>query len=218
MKKAKTAYGDISVFENDRIGREFLSGNHYEIGLSELLVSLCENKRVAVDVGANIGSHTIVYAKYFQNVHAFEVQKIMADVLKINVSENVAVHNVALSHKRGVCTVVDEITPDDVNYGARGIGPYGTEHKMHTLDSYNLKHVDLIKIDTEGSEMNVLAGAQETIRRYKPVIMYEYHGILEFARRMPEMYFEAYFQILPFLLEIGYTKFSKHGKNIICTL
>ena len=44
---------------------------------------------------------------------------------------------------------------------------------MVSIDSLNLKRVDLIKIDVEGMEMEVLQGAAETISRCKPVLLIE---------------------------------------------
>jgi hypothetical protein len=49
--------------------------------------------------------------------------------------------------------------------------------KAITLDDYasdeNLERVSLLKIDVEGYELNVLKGAQQLIRRFKPNIMIE---------------------------------------------
>jgi len=44
---------------------------------------------------------------------------------------------------------------------------------LKTLDSFNFNNVDLIKIDVEGFEEEILAGAMETIIRNKPVIVVE---------------------------------------------
>jgi hypothetical protein len=47
------------------------------------------------------------------------------------------------------------------------------EVEMHTLDSFSFENVDLIKIDTEGFEVFVLRGAEQTIKQWKPVIVVE---------------------------------------------
>ncbi len=47
---------------------------------------------------------------------------------------------------------------------------------MHTLDSFELKDVDFIKIDTEGYELYVVKGAEETIKRCKPTMIVEQKG------------------------------------------
>ncbi|NJK60330.1 MAG: FkbM family methyltransferase [Oscillatoriales cyanobacterium SM2_1_8] len=38
---------------------------------------------------------------------------------------------------------------------------------------YGLTHVDILKLDAEGHELAVLRGAQELVRRFRPVILYE---------------------------------------------
>lgn len=45
--------------------------------------------------------------------------------------------------------------------------------QVKKLDDYNFENVDLIKIDTEGYEINVCRGSVETIKKYKPVIYFE---------------------------------------------
>ena len=45
--------------------------------------------------------------------------------------------------------------------------------RLATLDSYGFKRVGFIKIDVEGSEMEVLAGARETIRTNRPAMLIE---------------------------------------------
>jgi hypothetical protein len=44
---------------------------------------------------------------------------------------------------------------------------------VRTLDSYAFEEVRIIKIDVEGSEMEVLDGGRETIRRYRPPLIVE---------------------------------------------
>lgn len=217
MTTAQTEYGPVQVFENDHIGKTFLDGVYYEIGMIELLLSLCGKKRVAVDVGANIGAHSKIYLQHFQTVYAFEPQQILLPLLKAN-CPGAIIENVALSSHAGECLIDDKELSGLANYGGRGIGEVGQQREMRTLDSYGLQNVDLLKIDTEGSEFNVLAGAKETIKRCKPVIMYEFSCLPVFANKMTAMYLDALnqIQVLPFLLGCGYTDFSVHGKNIVC--
>lgn len=47
---------------------------------------------------------------------------------------------------------------------------------MLTLDGFGLSHCHLIKIDVEGMELQVLLGAQETLRRHRPILFVENNG------------------------------------------
>ena len=53
------------------------------------------------------------------------------------------------------------------------VGPRGENIETITIDSLDLDGCDFIKIDVEGFEPLVLLGAEETIRKYKPVILFE---------------------------------------------
>lgn len=134
----------------------------------------CKGFRTAVDVGAHIGLCTDVMAKRFETVWAFEPTDENFKCLQSNIGDRARLENVALGDflDYGVMTLPGEansgmwyVRQDDLG----GI-------PIRTLDSYDLLHVDLIKIDTEGFEGCVIEGASETISRDKPVIVFEDNG------------------------------------------
>lgn len=148
-----------------------------------------------VDVGAHIGTHAIPYARAVRhrgNVHAFEPQAVMVDLLRRNVEVNdctaeVVVHPHALGHVDGIEVSMHDVILDGPNAGRRygyedgrpfnyaglqlGAGP--TTVAMRTLDSFELTDVALIKVDAEGSEPLVFWGARETIQRCRPTLVFE---------------------------------------------
>lgn len=79
--------------------------------------------------------------------------------------------------------------------------PKGIPTEEITIDSMGLR-VDFIKIDVEGSELEVLRGASETIARCSPVILAE---CLE--KTEPSASLEAQERIAPFFRERGYRMF-----------
>lgn len=134
----------------------------------------CKNFRTAVDVGAHIGLCTDILARRFQKVCAFEPTDENFKCLQINIGTRARLENVALgdSMDYGVMTLPKEANSGMWYMRRDDLGGV----PIRTLDSYNLAQVDLIKIDTEGFEGCVIAGAFETISRDKPVIVFEDNG------------------------------------------
>jgi len=144
-------------------------------------MDLCTNFRTAVDVGGHVGLWSWNLAHRFAAVHAFEPvaahrkcwDKNVRDPLLANhalgpLRCELALHYCALGDHEGSVSIRTEPTSSgDSRVDGAGDIP------MHTLDSFNLQDVDLIKIDCEGFEVPVLRGAEETIARCKPVIVVE---------------------------------------------
>jgi hypothetical protein len=87
----------------------------------------------------------------------------------------VHLHRLALSDFSGKMNMT---VPDRKNQGCNYLGGAGgDEVEVTTLDAFcekeRLIRVDLVKIDVEGSELALLKGAEQTIRRFRPVLMIE---------------------------------------------
>jgi FkbM family methyltransferase len=150
----------------------------------------CSDKKVILDIGGHIGSHTLLYSKYVHNaeIHTFEPQKVLYDILSLNVNtnklNNVTVHNNAVGHMICECSMAQKLydgydcdikyfVNKPLNYGGLQLGKNGEPVKMITIDSLNLSDCHYMKIDVEGAEILVLMGAIRTIREFKPIIFYE---------------------------------------------
>jgi FkbM family methyltransferase len=189
----QTPAGRYLVRVNDQhIGWVMKQGRHWE----EDLISSCSKyitpNSIVIDIGANIGTHTIPWSKKAARVYAFEPQRLIfqqlcANLLLNNV-ENVYAFPVALGHSNGKAHLDSTVpsvpgfspqrsltyTADQtLNYGGVRLGRDGEGVEMRTLDSYELDNVSLIKTDVEGAEALVFYGARETIKKNKPVIVYE---------------------------------------------
>lgn len=150
---------------------------------------------VAVDCGANIGVHTIEWARFMTgwgSVYAFEAQEkiyyALAGNVALNNCFNVTARLAAVSNTCGKLAVPEvnysipssfgslELLPADSNeYIGQNIDySRPAQHvDMLTLDSLDLARIDLIKIDVEGMELQVLEGARESIQRSKPQLVVE---------------------------------------------
>lgn len=165
-----TAHGRTIHMEEQpgKMGRCWRAGAPYERPLLERIYDQGFTGR-AIDAGANFGNHTLWMAGVCGlRVEAFEPQPKQAAVLRRNVALNdldVGTHELALGAERGVAELIDK--------GRFELGRGSTFVKP--LDSYGFTDVAVIKADVEDMEPDVLAGAEETIRRCRPVIYAEAH-------------------------------------------
>ena len=137
---------------------------------------------VAVDVGAHIGAHTMPIAKAVRPggaVLALEPQRIMFQTLCANVAlnglEKVDAQCAALGRKPGAihAASIDYAFEGNFAGGALGTGKPGERVAVKILDSIGLIPCQFIKIDVEGMEGTVIAGAAQTIRRLRPLLYVE---------------------------------------------
>jgi FkbM family methyltransferase len=187
-----TKYGKFWVYNNDEwIGRVIRMGEAWDHKVINKMVKHIRTNSIVVDVGANIGTHSIPYSRYAKQVYCFEPQSKIYQLLVKNIAENnrtnIVTHQYALGHLNTTNLTMCSTIPDGrskgqpidyqtskmVNYGGIELGLGGEQIEMRTLDSLNLSNVSYLKIDVEGAEKLVIYGAQETIRRDRPVILYE---------------------------------------------
>ena len=151
---------------------------------------------VAIDCGANIGVHTIEWAKKMHSwghVYSFEAQERLYYAL----AGNIAINNCfnATAYNRALGDSVSVIEVPEVNYlipssfgslelkqsdDSEDIGQpinrkRAKEVSMISVDSLNLKRLDFLKIDVEGMEADVLRGARGVISQQRPSMIVEYY-------------------------------------------
>jgi FkbM family methyltransferase len=130
-----------------------------------------DRRRVCIDVGAHVGLWSRVLAHKFQTLYAFEPVAELCECFRKNVDTvNVELIESALGAKTGKEVMVND---DPSNSGNWRIGSLGAPTSINTLDEFRYEDVDFIKIDTEGTELRVLIGAINTIKRYRPFILVE---------------------------------------------
>ena len=134
-----------------------------------------------VEVGAHIGTHTIPLAHLvgpYGRVYAFEPQRKLYRELHHNLALNGIANVVPLRFALGdgEARIVTMNPPEAGNEGRTAVGRGGDRVELRSLDSFALERVSVIKIDAEGFERHVLAGAAETIRRNRPAIVVEIMG------------------------------------------
>ena len=132
---------------------------------------LPEKNLTVIDAGANYGDSSIWWSKKFgARVIAFEPLERVFNILEENIALNkadVKAYNVALGNGEEISGSSDGNT----FYSGGDI-----TIRSEKLDNYSFERVDLLKIDVEGFEMDVLIGAENTIRQFKPRIIIETHS------------------------------------------
>lgn len=149
----------------------------YQFSKYQAAMKFVKARRVAIDVGGHIGHWSWNMAKDFQTVNAFEPVPTYAECWRKNMdgANNAILHPVALGMSEGIVALTCG-TPGshgDTFVAPKSKGNAAQDIPMRTLDSFGFQNVDFIKCDCEGYEAFVIRGAEQTIRRDKPVIIVE---------------------------------------------
>lgn len=146
----------------------------YQYQVRDRSLLYCQGFRTALDIGANVGLWSRDLVPRFQRVVAFEPVDIFRECLTLNVSlkENFVIETCALGERAGQVEMI--ITEDNMGHTHVDPASFGRgSTEIRTLDSFDYTDIDYIKIDCEGFEYRVLQGAEDTIKRCRPVIVVE---------------------------------------------
>ncbi len=172
-------------FDNVLDRHVYFYGAH-EKEVMEYMGSRISSESIVLDVGANVGHHSLFFATKGKEVHAFEPNPEYCEQFKVLMKENgmtnVFLHAVGLGEakkdaayyapereSRGVGSFIDKHWPTNKEAGILPI-----EKGDDVVAALGLSRVDFIKIDVERYEQFVLQGLQETMRVFRPIIVMEY--------------------------------------------
>ncbi len=175
----QTRYGTLVYNKNEvRVGRSLeLYGEYCERAIV-VFDQILAPGQVVVDVGANIGAHTLFFAKKVGPagcVLAFEPQRLVYQTLcgnmAINSITNVHCWNAAVGDQRGEICVPRVDHERDIDLSSVEIGgSEGERVPVIQLDGMNLPRCNLVRIALSGMETAVLDGAAALLKRLKPII------------------------------------------------
>jgi FkbM family methyltransferase len=143
---------------------------------------------VTFDIGMNFGYFTCLLASRCKEVHGFEPVGWLAGRARANVElnafANATINELALSDHSGKA-MLNLPAPDHCNWGTSSLVHKSSsetevvEVPLETLDGYcaarGITRLDFIKIDVEGAEHLVIRGAQQTLERLRPTMVFEYN-------------------------------------------
>jgi FkbM family methyltransferase len=147
-----------------------------------LLPSLCDRRRVSIDVGGNVGGYTWLLRPLSKRVIVFEANPNLAARLawlcRLTLKTSVTVDNVALSNRSGTTTLRVPVKDDGRStiQTSNSLGGWETREvrvPMRRLDDFPAFDIGFMKIDVEGHELAVLQGAETQLRRSQPNLLIE---------------------------------------------
>ena len=212
----ESQYGHFCLIENDLISNFINQHGFWEGHLRYLYSQFIKSNFTIIDGGANIGFHTVQFAKLANEgrVYSFEPQPFIFNVLSTNCLLNGA-SDVIRQSRLGLgdelssfkmTPLKDQVfSPNCVNYGGRGLtnSDVGEEDvQVITIDSLLLTKLDFMKFDVQGFELKTLVGGRDTISKNKPIIFIENSADVESDKLVIDMLKEEFGYVI-YRLHIG---------------
>ena len=205
LKKQQVGKWTISYIEDDEyIGPWLTRGIEWENWMRQDVAHFYKLGTDILDIGGNIGCNALMFSDYGP-VHTFE--PLFHTIIQRNIEQNQLVHEIKV-YPFGLSSV-----PSDQNiyfpktrnglrnYGCCSLQPnFDSDHSnkcvtvhLERLDDVYSGTPSVVKIDVEGHEIDVLRGAEKTLRTHKPALIVEIHDTTK--------------SLVPaFLSSIGYTQ------------
>lgn len=225
--KLKTKSGVIKIATNQTSYlTQVLFWNGYKnFEYSEIFEKLSKKTDLFLDIGSNIGYYSLLAAKSNPKMKIYAFEPALGPKFYLNknihinnLSKNISAVDLALSNTNGKIDFyeVQSLKYKYLKHNLAGEGNAGTKKTSRnfiknqvdaiTLDDFlknqNINKIDLIKIDTEGTEIDILTSGIETIKKYQPII------ICETLFNTIEDKLESYFKAL------DYEFYNHHKKGL----
>lgn len=216
-------HGQCLYSVNDQlIGRSIdLYGEHLETQLT-FLRPLIRPGNSVLEVGANIGLHTLFYAKQTGPsgmVFAIEPQRITHQFLCANIRLNALNNVLTFNHAAGAENEVAAIQPIDPetwhDSTAICLTPpeQGEPAIVRRVDSMGVQRIDFACIDVEGTECQALEGGDAIWRKQRPILYVDAHqreAAPATIERLMELKYQLYWHASPYFHHIN---FFDHREN-----
>jgi len=196
LEKAKV-FGKyiFNYLPDDKYVGQRVALEKYEPYLTELMLAKIKKGDVILDIGANIGYYTVLFADKVGKsgkIIAIEPDPINFQILQKNIKENKLFNVVAVQAAVGKENKKMKIFESEENFGDHRmyetLRPAGTSLDREVRKSVDVfcrrlddllkeleyKKIDFIKMDVQGFESLVIEGGKETIEKNKPTIFFEY--------------------------------------------
>ncbi len=211
----------FQLYKNCIISDCIRKGYRWEEYQHYLASKYINSDSVVVEIGAHIGTLTMVFSKLAKTVYAFEPTKESFDLLNKNISlnecKNVISKQVGIGDKiestkigwignnnSGATILEGGMVTNEVLSSAENGSTNSIETKIDliNLDVLTLDRLDYLKIDVEGYEEKVIKGGLNTIKKFKPIIVMECMDDYSKKEPISKLNLENKYKSL---LDLGYT-------------
>lgn len=214
-----TMYPNVACFAFDTISIKILVKGRFEAEelalLEKEVFPSLQNRRICLDIGANIGNHSLFFANFFEQIIAFEPNPKSFKLLQINagLAPNIKSLNFGASDLKQTVTAYE----DPLNIGATTVENEVAGRRVESSKTRDLKtvslhmerlddvvpadvfgQIDFIKIDVEGHELAALKGAEKLILSSFPLIAFE---------AQKETIIDGSSEVINYLRDLGYPNF-----------
>jgi FkbM family methyltransferase len=197
--------------EDTHFEKYFLQNQNYQFTQRLNSLKFVNSFKLAIDIGACVGFWAKDLCKIFSKVICFEPYKPSADCLEKNLNyfKNYNLYRIGLSKNSGT----SRLFFNKESIGGNTLVQDGANFKnfidipIRTLDNYNFKNVNYIKMDIQFHELDALIGGTKTLKNNDPVLC------IECARRnQKEINYTN--EIIKFLKDLKYSIVGHHIKEI----
>jgi len=186
MEQHRARHPDMAIVSGDYVSlKVMLQGRfeHQELAVLEKEVfPRLKTRNCCLDIGANIGNHSIVFSSHFEKVIALEPNPRVFDVLQLNARWNPKITPIqmgASDHRHTVQAIVPR-----GNLGAAQIVEsssikagdqirFECERVDNLIPLHEYGNIGFIKIDVEGYEFEALQGCESILKHAQPVLGFE---------------------------------------------
>ncbi|MDP4199619.1 MAG: FkbM family methyltransferase [Bacteroidota bacterium] len=195
--------------------------NLYEAKYDKVMLALMKDTNVVLDIGGNVGQHTLWFARYARKVYSFEPLPRLADRIRREIALNHLESKVVLVTK-ALSDEAKSLVITDPDRGMSGnastiLGRSPNEKTIAIqairlddfLESEGVKTVDLVNIDIEGAELFALRGMPNLLRNSAPPL------VLEMNELMMGLAGYTFEEVQNYLAEFGYRPFQMVKTGLI---
>ena len=233
IRTKRCRHGIVSYFATDTyIGGSFDRYGEFCEGEVALFRQIVRPGQTVLDVGANIGAHTLFFGHAVGRrgrVYAFEPQRIIHGLLCTNVAlndmTNIYPMHAAVGRENGTISVPHIDYGVSGNFGGLSLAerPAGEGVPLVTIDGLGLAACHFIKIDVEGMEYEVLEGAKQTIGRYRPYLYAENNRRDKspaLIKALLDLGYRLYWHLAPYYNDANFfgNRNNVFGRTVACNL